>query len=166
MKLYEDTFAKYQGQLLGKYNELNTKLEDHFQSVFKEMQADTRKEFERMQKKFSKKEKKLEEAFQKSKLSTCPYLLNWFMKIHEWNSATDYPQHEKIFELVFVSTVKLPCLISLFFHEARTYIFLGQNYWGKITRKTFGINQKWQLPKFANIIYINLSIEYNECLKL
>ena len=76
MKLYEDTFAKYQGQLLGKYNELKSKMEDHFQSVFKKMQADTKKEFETMQKKFSKKEKELDEAFQKCKFSINPFLLN------------------------------------------------------------------------------------------
>ena len=78
MKIHEDNFARYQGQLLGKYNELNTKLEDHFHSVFKQMQADTRKEFETMQKMFSKKEKKLDEAFQKCKFSACPYVLNYF----------------------------------------------------------------------------------------
>ena len=65
-KLYEDTFAKYQGQLLGKYNELKTKMEDHFKSVFKKMQADTRKEFESMQQKFAKKEQELDSAFKKS----------------------------------------------------------------------------------------------------
>ena len=65
-KLYEDTFAKYQSQLLGKYNELKTKMEDHFSSVFKKMQADTRKEFENMQQKFAKKEQELDTAFKKS----------------------------------------------------------------------------------------------------
>ena len=68
-KLYEDTFAKYQGQLLGKYNELKTKMEDHFNSVFKKMQADTRKEFENMQQKFAKKERELDAAFQECKIS-------------------------------------------------------------------------------------------------
>ena len=66
-KLYENTFAKYQGQLLGKYNELKNKMDDHFNSVFKKMQADTRKEFDVMQQKFAKKEQELNAAFQKCK---------------------------------------------------------------------------------------------------
>ncbi|XP_028399283.1 uncharacterized protein LOC114522739 [Dendronephthya gigantea] len=65
-KLYQETFTNYQGQLLGKYNELKSKMEDHFKNVFDKMQADTRKEFETMQKKFSQKEKELDEAFRKS----------------------------------------------------------------------------------------------------
>ena len=68
-KIYEDTFAKYQGQLLGKYNELKTKMEDHFNSVFKKMQAHTRKEFENMQQKFAKKEQELDVAFKEGKMS-------------------------------------------------------------------------------------------------
>ena len=66
-KLYEENFAKYQGQLLGKYNELKGKMEGHFNSVFKKMQADTRKEFENMQQKFAKKEQELDAAFKKCK---------------------------------------------------------------------------------------------------
>lgn len=65
-KLYEDTFQKYQGQLLGKYNELKSKMEAHFNSVFKKMQADTRTQFDNMLKKFSQKEQELDAAFQTS----------------------------------------------------------------------------------------------------
>lgn len=71
-KLYEETFAKYQGQLLGKYNELKTKMDEHFNSVFRKMQADTRKEFENMQQKFTKKQKELDGAFQQCKMKWSP----------------------------------------------------------------------------------------------
>lgn len=63
-KLHENNFAKYQSQLLTKFNELKQKMDDHFQSVIKKMQADMRKEFDSMQKRFKKKEEELDAAFQ------------------------------------------------------------------------------------------------------
>ncbi|XP_046864470.1 uncharacterized protein LOC124458519 isoform X3 [Xenia sp. Carnegie-2017] len=65
-KLHENNFAKYQSQLLTKFNELKQKMDDHFQSVIKKMQADMRKEFDSMQKRFKKKEEELDAAFQTS----------------------------------------------------------------------------------------------------
>ena len=66
-KLYEDTFHRYQGELLGRYNELKRKMEENFSSVFKKMQAETKKQFDDMQQRFSKKEQELDATFKKSK---------------------------------------------------------------------------------------------------
>ncbi|XP_028398947.1 uncharacterized protein LOC114522461 isoform X2 [Dendronephthya gigantea] len=94
-KLYEETFAKYQGQLLGKYNELKSKMEDNFKKVFDKMQADTRKEFETMQKKFSQKEKELDEAFRKSQEKLDARYAETERRLEEGAKKTAAELHEK-----------------------------------------------------------------------
>ena len=88
-KLYEKTFHQYQGQLLGKYNELKSKMEDHFNSVFKKMQAETRKQFDDMQKKFARKEQELDAAFQRGKSSID---FKWIFHIWQQRTRVFYEQ--------------------------------------------------------------------------